>query len=166
VVYFPGSTIGNFHPREARSFLQHIAHVCGVGGGLLIGVDLKKDRSVLERAYNDSEGVTAAFNLNLLARLRSELGVDVNPEQFAHHAFYNEHAGRIEMHLISRRRQIVSIDDHSFRLEEGEAIHTENSYKYGLAEFAELAESAGLGVSQVWTDSEGLFSVQYLEVGS
>jgi dimethylhistidine N-methyltransferase len=165
VVYFSGSTIGNFGPAEATALLAGIARLCGPGGGLLIGVDLKKDRAVLEPAYDDSRGVTAAFNLNLLARINRELGADFDLIRFRHRAFYNEGAGRIEMHLVSLATQTVHVGGTAFELAEGETICTEYSYKYGLDEFRELAARAGLGLEQVWTDEKGLFSVQYLGVG-
>ncbi len=162
VVYFPGSTIGNFHPDDARTFLTHIAEVCGPDGGLLIGVDLKKEAEVLNAAYNDAQGVTAAFNLNLLTRMNAELGADFDLTQFAHRAFYNTLAGRIEMHLMSLTSQIVRLGGAEIQFGEEESILTECSYKYSLADFAGLAESAGLQVRKVWTDTEQRFSVQYL----
>jgi dimethylhistidine N-methyltransferase len=162
VVYFSGSTIGNFHPPEAQELLAGIARLCGPGGGLLIGVDLKKDRQTLERAYNDRLGVTAAFNLNLLARINRELGGDFDLGRFAHRAFYDEAAGRIEMHLDSLAGQTVHVGGRAFAFRQGEGVHTECSYKYGLEEFAALAATAGLRVEAVWTDAAGLYSVQYL----
>jgi len=164
VVYFPGSTIGNFTPPEARDFLAHVAEVCGPGGGLLIGVDLVKGREILERAYDDAAGVTAAFNRNLLARANRELGADFDPDGFAHLAVWNAELGRIEMHLESRRDQEVRVGDERLCFRAGERIHTENSYKYEVDQFAALAGSAGLDMVAVWTDPERLFSVQYLEV--
>ena len=161
VAYFPGSTIGNFEHDAALCFLQHIAQVCR-GGGLLIGVDLKKDANILHRAYNDRQGVTARFNLHLLARLNLELGANFCLDQFGHYAFYNPHQGRIEMHLISLRKQTVQIGKHEFPFNAGESIWTEISYKYTLEGFAQLAGEAGFSVRQVWTDPRGLFSVQYL----
>jgi len=163
VVYFPGSTIGNFTPPQARAFLVHVADVCGPGGGLLVGVDLKKERAVLERAYNDSLGVTAAFNRNLLERVNREIGADFRPGDFGHVAFYDPREGRIEMHLESARDQVVRVDGEDVVFHKGERIHTENSYKYTLDGFARLARPAGFDVQAVWTDPDGLFSVQYLE---
>ena len=163
-VYFPGSTIGNFHPPDAREFLHGIAEVCGRGGGLLIGVDLKKDRATLERAYDDARGVTAAFNLNLLERINRELGADFELARFRHEAVYDEEAGRVEMRVVSLEEQVVSLGGEAFALEEGERIRTECSYKYSVGEFAALAASAGFGVDEVWTDPERRFSVQYLTV--
>jgi len=162
VVYFPGSTIGNFDPAEARSFLERIATVCGPGGAVLIGVDLKKDPRVLHAAYNDSRGVTAAFNLNLLERINRELDCDFQLDQFEHYAFYNPGEGRVEMHLVSLREQFVHLDGMTIPFCEGESIWTENSYKYGLGEFERLAAGAGFRVKRVWTDKRRWFSVQYL----
>jgi dimethylhistidine N-methyltransferase len=163
VVYFPGSTIGNFEPDDALDFLRSIARVCGGGGGLLVGVDLKKDPAVLHAAYNDARGVTAAFNLNLLARLNGELGADFDLDAFAHYAFYNPRPGRIEMHLLSRCRQTVSFGGAEFvTFEEGESVFTESSYKYACADFARLARKAGFSPKQIWTDADRKFSVHYL----
>lgn len=165
IVYFPGSTIGNFHRPEAAIFLKRIAEVCGPGGGLLIGVDLRKSLSVLEPAYNDAQGVTAAFNLNLLTRMNAELGADFALDGFAHSAFYDAQIGRIEMHLLSLNAQAVRLGGETIRFAEDETIWTECSYKYSLPEFAAMAETAGFAVQQVWTDTEQKFSVQYLTVG-
>jgi len=164
IVYFPGSTIGNFKPDAAKEFLSHIREVCGEGGGLLIGVDLKKDKAVLEQAYNDAEGVTAAFNLNLLRRINRELNADCRVDRFIHQAHFNEEHNRIEMHLVSKCKQTVHIGEEEFVIGKEETIHTENSYKYSLDGFAELADTSGLRVEQVWTDEKRFFSVQYLEV--
>ena len=161
-VYFPGSTIGNFHRDQAETFLKRIATVCEAGGGLLIGVDLKKPAAVLEPAYDDAQGVTAAFNLNLLRRINEELGADFDLDQFAHRAFYNALAGRIEMHLMSLKSQTVHLGGEAIAFEEEETIVTECSYKYSLAGFAAMASEAGLTVQKVWTDPEQKFSVQYL----
>jgi dimethylhistidine N-methyltransferase len=162
-VYFSGSTIGNFGPAEAVALLRQIAALVGCGGALIIGVDLKKDRAILEPAYDDAQGVTATFNLNLLARINRELGADFVLDRFRHLAFYNETHGRIEMHLVSLEEQTVHLAGHSFRLARDETICTEHSHKYSLADFAELASAAGLRVRAVWTDPAGLFSVQYAE---
>jgi dimethylhistidine N-methyltransferase len=164
VVYFPGSTIGNLVPTEARRFLQVVARVAGPGGGLLIGVDLKKDPRILHAAYNDPEGVTAAFNLNLLVRINRELGGDFDLGRFRHDAFYDQRHGRIEMQLVSTARQIVRVARTSHAFDEGEAITTEYSYKYGLGEFERLASRAGFALRRAWTDEEELFSVQYYAV--
>ncbi|MFC2045635.1 L-histidine N(alpha)-methyltransferase [Chloroflexota bacterium] len=159
VVYFPGSSIGNFEPEIAAGFLRHIAEVCRPGGALLIGVDLKKDSTVLYNAYNDRQGVTAAFNLNLLERINRELQGDFQLDSFRHYAFYNPGQGRIEMHLISLKEQAVHLDNVAIPFGCGESIHTENSYKYTLNEFADIAGTAGFNVEQVWTDKQnGLVS--------
>ncbi len=162
VIYFPGSTIGNFHPAQARQFLAGMAEAAGPDGGLLIGVDLRKSATVLEPAYNDRQGVTAAFNRNLLTRINRELGGDFGLEDWDHHAFYNEHVGRIEMHLMSLCAQTVRVGRREFEFAPDETIWTECSYKYDLAGFAALACEAGWQVAQVWTDADGLFSVQSL----
>lgn len=164
LVYFPGSTIGNFTPAEAAQFLTGAREQAGAGGGLLIGVDLKKDTARLDAAYNDARGVTAGFNLNLLARVNRELGADFDLSAFRHRAFYDEAAGRIEMHLVSVKAQAVTINGRAIRFREGETIHTENSYKYSVREFQELAGAAGLAPVECWTDAEQLFSVHYLAV--
>ena len=163
VAFFPGSSIGNFSPDEAVDLLIRIAGMIGKNGHLLIGVDLKKDISILNSAYNDAAGVTADFNLNLLTRINDELDSDINTDAFVHHAFYNSDHGRIEMHLVSSCHQQIRIEDHIFELDAGETIHTENSYKYSIAEFGELAAAAGFYQQQVWTDESSLFSVQLLQ---
>jgi len=162
--FFPGSSIGNFEPQQAQQLLQHVAAALGSGGHLLIGVDLQKDSEILDRAYNDSAGLTAAFNLNLLTRINRELGADFNTDAFSHYAFYNAAAGRVEMHLISLATQQVHIDKQSFNFFRGDGIHTENSYKYTLDGFRQLAESAGFSTQGVWTDEQNLFSVHCLQV--
>jgi dimethylhistidine N-methyltransferase len=166
LAFYPGSSIGNFEPAEAREFMHGLRSLLGFDGALLIGVDLKKDRQLLHAAYNDRAGVTAAFNLNLLSRLRRELGVELNPAAFEHRAFYNDQAGRIEMHLVSREPQRLRIDGGEFALAQGETIHTENSYKYSIAEFHVLARAAGYAVEKTWTDVDDLFSVHYLSVAN
>lgn len=162
VVYFPGSTIGNFDPVPARLFLEHVAGVCGPGGGLLIGVDLKKDPRVLHRAYNDSQGVTAAFNLNLLERINRDLNCDFRPDWFQHYAFYNPGESRVELHLVSLREQTVHLDNVVIPFVEGESIWTESSYKFNVDEFEQMAVAAGFKVERAWTDKQQWFSVQYL----
>lgn len=162
VAYFPGSTIGNFEPAHALAFLQRIRKMCAPDGGLLIGVDLDKPRDILERAYDDPEGVTAAFNLNLLRRANRELGADFDPEAFEHRAIFNEEASRIEMHLVSRRDQRVEIGDVAVGFEADEPIVTEHSYKYTPARFARYAEQAGFEVTKMWTDSKEMFSEWFL----
>jgi dimethylhistidine N-methyltransferase len=163
-VYFPGSTIGNFGPAGATRLLRGIAALCGPGGGLLIGVDLKKDPAALLRAYSDAQGVTRAFNLNLLARLNRELDADFDLDQFQHHAFYNAAAGRMESYLVSLREQTVTVAGRAIPFRQGETIHTENSYKYDLDQFRAMAASVGLAQRQVWTDEGERFSVQHLVV--
>jgi dimethylhistidine N-methyltransferase len=164
LAYYPGSTIGNFVPQDARRFLTRIADVCGRNGGLLIGVDQKKDPLMLHRAYNDALGVTAAFNLNILARLNREFGADFAVDQFRHYAFYNPVFARVEMHLVSLAEQVVQLRDVKIHFDRGESIWTEASYKYNPQEFAALVAEAGWRVEHVWTDDRGLFSVQYLSV--
>ena len=159
--FFPGSTLGNFTPAEALAFLQRAAGVLG-GGALLLGADLVKDPHVLHAAYNDAQGVTAAFNLNLLARANGELGTDFALPQFAHYAFYNAPLQRIEMHLVSRRRQVVHLAGERFTLDEGESLHTENSCKFTVDGLRALAQRAGFRPGPVWTDPERLFSVHWL----
>lgn len=161
-VYFPGSTIGNFERGEAQEFLRKMSTVAGGHGGLLIGVDLKKDATVLERAYDDAMGITAAFNMNILARMNRELGTDFDLGMFRHHVFYNQDKGRVEMHLQSLAPQSVHVNGETFTFRKGETIHTENSHKYTVQEFAEMAQAAGWTLQQVWTDPANLFSVQYL----
>ncbi|MGZ5163123.1 MAG: L-histidine N(alpha)-methyltransferase [Burkholderiales bacterium] len=164
VVYFPGSTIGNFTVPESQAFLVNARQVAGRGGAMLVGVDLKKDSRILNAAYNDAKGVTAAFNLNLLSRINRELGADFDLDQYEHRAHYDGHAGRIEMHLVSRRDQQVHIDGRTFEFTAGETIHTENSYKYSIEEFQQLAQSAGFNANHYWIDPQALFSIHYLTV--
>ena len=164
VAFFPGSSIGNFEPDDAVRLLKDVASMVGSGGKLLIGVDLKKDDAILNAAYNDVQGVTADFNLNVLQRLQNELSADVNINSFSHRAFYNENKGRIEMHLVSQCEQEVIIDNQKFLFAENETLHTESSYKYDLVEFRDLAKRAGFDVERVWTDEQQLFSVQCLVV--
>jgi dimethylhistidine N-methyltransferase len=162
VIYFPGSTIGNLVPHEAHAFLSMTRGLVGSGGAMLVGVDLKKDANVLHAAYNDSMGVTAAFNLNLLARINGELDGEFDLRHFRHYAFYNAARGRIEMHLVSLVRQQVRIGRHRFGFEAGETIHTENSCKYSVDEFRALAAEAGFKGQKVWLDAKGLFSLHGL----
>jgi len=158
---FLGSTIGNLSPGQAHDFLAATARVL-VGGGLLVGVDLVKDPDVLHRAYNDTQGVTAAFNRNLLVRANRELGADFDPASFQHYAFYQPQAQRVEMHLVSARRQTVRVGGHAFEFAQGESLHTENSYKYTTEGFFEMAQRAGFAPGPVWTDPQQRFSVQWL----
>jgi dimethylhistidine N-methyltransferase len=162
VVYFPGSTIGNFTLPEAGRFLREARATVGTGGAMLVGVDLKKDEALLHAAYNDAQGVTAAFNLNLLARINRELGADFDLGAFHHKAFYHAAMSRIEMHLVSDRRQTVTVAGHRFEFAAGETIHTENSCKYSVDEFQALARTAGFSPERCWTDPASLFAVHYL----
>jgi dimethylhistidine N-methyltransferase len=161
-VYFPGATIGNFDPFQTRQFLKHIAAVSRPGGVLLVGIDLKKDPTVLHRAYNDREGITAAFNLNLLRRINHEFNSDFQLDCFQHYAFYNPKESRIEMHLVSQKEQVVHLDSRTISFAKDESIWTESSYKYNLDEFRQIAADAGFRTERVWTDQQGWFSVQYL----
>jgi dimethylhistidine N-methyltransferase len=160
--FFPGSTIGNFEPLAAVAFLRNAARILGRGAVLIVGVDLVKDPRVLHAAYNDAAGITAAFNLNLLSRMNRELGADFDLAAFAHRAFYNRERQRIEMHLVSRKRQQVSLSGATFAFERNETIHTENSYKYTPEGFASLARQAGWLERALWTDRNGYFSVRLL----
>lgn len=162
VIYFPGSTIGNLTPAEAQAFLVRALELAGPGGAMLIGVDLKKDPELLHAAYNDAQGVTAEFNLNLLRRMNRELAADFDLDRFRHVAFYNAAAGRIEMHLESLCEQTVTVSGRSFVFGAGERMHTENSCKYSVAEFQRLAQAAGFRPEQVWVDAASLFSVHLL----
>ncbi|MGH7985243.1 MAG: L-histidine N(alpha)-methyltransferase [Candidatus Binataceae bacterium] len=162
VAFFPGSTIGNFEPDETVDFLRRIAVLCRRDGGLLIGADLRKSKAVVERAYNDVEGVTAAFNLNLLRRMNRELNADFRLGNFRHRAVYNELHGRIEMHIVSLVEQTIHIEGEAIAFQAGESIITEHSYKYTLDGFASLARRAGFSVRQVWTDPQRWFSLQLL----
>lgn len=161
VGFFPGSSIGNFAPADARQFLSAAARTVR-GGGLLIGVDLIKAPAVLHAAYNDTQGVTAAFNKNLLARANRELGADFDLQAFDHYAFYNAYESRIEMHLISARQQRARFGGESFQFAPGETLHTENSYKYSIESFQQLARQAGFDPRQVWCDPRAWFSVHWL----
>lgn len=161
--FYPGSTIGNFRPEEAKNFLRRIAKLIGKNGGMIIGVDLKKDKETLEAAYNDSKGVTAEFNLNILEHINNETGSDFKPRNFQHVAFYNTYAGRIEMHLVSQVEQRVRLNGTVIELKKDEDILTEYSYKYTLKEFKDLINDF-FEVRIVWTDKDNLFSVQYLRV--
>jgi dimethylhistidine N-methyltransferase len=161
--FFPGSTIGNFTHDGAIAFLQGTREVVGPSGAMIIGVDLKKDERILHAAYNDAQGVTAAFNMNLLTRLNSELGATFNLDEFCHEAFYNTEIGRIEMHLKSLSEQTVRLGPQVISFKENETIHTENSYKYGLDEFTALAERAGYKTLKSWCDPDNLFGIYFLQ---
>jgi dimethylhistidine N-methyltransferase len=164
VIFFPGSTIGNFEPDDATAFLQHMASWCEPGDRLLIGVDLEKDRQVVLPAYNDARGITAAFNLNLLARANRELGANFILEHFSHEAVYDVTQGRIEMHLVSARRQTVVIGHERAVFEAGERIVTEHSYKYEPAHFIEVADAADWSAIQQWSDAREWFGVFAFEL--
>lgn len=157
VTFFPGSTIGNFTPGRVRTFLNHVA---ATSDALLIGVDLVKDTAVLKAAYNDPEGVTAEFNLNLLRRINRELGADFNLGGFEHRAIYNADESRVEMHLVSRHSQRVHVGGRTYAFEKGESICTEYSYKYTIERFAAMAREAGLVLHQAWVDEARYFSIQ------
>lgn len=163
IAFFPGSTIGNFLPNDARKFLQIVSDECGRNGGLLIGVDLIKDEKILNNAYNDSKGITAEFNLNLLDHLNYQYGYNFNLNNFEHQAFYNKEFNRIEMHLISNQKQIVSVNGNSYEFETDESILTEYSHKYSIEGFEELCTGI-FNVEKVWTDEANYFSLQYLSV--
>lgn len=160
--FFPGSTIGNFKPDAAMALLKRMRSVLD-GGGLLVGVDLVKDPRRLHAAYNDTAGITAAFNKNLLVRANRELGADFHPEAFAHYAPYNASATRIEMYLVSLKRQSVTVGEQCFEFVQGEPVHTEDSHKYTIESFREMAARAGFRPRAVWADPERLLSIHWLE---
>jgi dimethylhistidine N-methyltransferase len=159
VLFFPGSTVGNFDPAEAQAFLAQAREAVGAGGRALIGVDLVKAPALLDSAYNDPQGFTAQFNLNLLARLNREMQADFDLSAFSHRAFYNAPASRVEMHLVSAAHQTVVVTGHRFRFEPGETIHTENSYKYTPGAFLHLATAAGFEPVRWWSDPRQWFGV-------
>jgi dimethylhistidine N-methyltransferase len=161
IVYFPGSTIGNFARAEACELLDVIYHEAGENGAMLIGVDLQKDPEIIERAYNDSAGVTAEFNLNMLRHLNREFGSDFDLDSWQHEAQYNESEGRIEIRLVNAKQQTVNIAGNEIVVKRDEGILTEYSHKYTLEGFAEMANGAGFSIEHVWTDKDELFSVQY-----
>ncbi len=162
VVYFPGSTLGNFQPEEAVALLSNVRQMIDRRGGLLIGIDLQKDSLVLHDAYNDAEGVTRDFTLNLLLRMQRELGARLDYDGFEHHAVYNQRLGRIEIAIESLVEQEIAIGNHVFSLEAGELIRTEYSYKYTIGGFREMAREAGLLLRRYWTDDREYFAVLYL----
>jgi dimethylhistidine N-methyltransferase len=162
VGFFPGSTLGNFEPHEACGFLRSARDILGQGAQMVIGVDLEKNERVLYNAYNDADGVTARFNLNVLHRINRELGGNFDLSAFTHRAIYNRERHRIEMHLISRKTQTVRVLGRSFSFRAGETIHTENSYKYSLERFAALARGSGWTPRESWTDPGAMFSVHAL----
>ena len=161
--FFPGSTIGNFEPVEAQAFLRRARATLGEGSRMLLGADLVKDVAVLEAAYDDAAGVTAAFDLNLLHRLNREAGADFDVAAFRHRAIWNPVLERVEMHLVSQRDQLVQLAGREFRFAAGETIHTESSHKYRPERLAGLAAAAGWRVASRWTDPRALFSVWLLE---
>ncbi len=161
--FYPGSTIGNFNPPDAKNFLRRVARLIGGNGGMIIGVDMKKDKKILEAAYNDSKGITAEFNLNILRHINDETGSDFKTENFRHHAFYNSAQGRIEMHLISLADQRINLNGSVLHLKKNDDILTEYSYKYTPEEFENLV-SDFFDVRNVWIDENRFFSVQYLRV--
>ena len=158
-VFFPGSTIGNFQPQEARAMLVQLAAMCGTGGGLLIGVDLQKDPRVIKAAYNDARGVTAEFNLNLLRRINWELDGDFDLATFRHRAVYDPQLGRVELSLVSTLPQTVTVGDHTFDFAADEPILTEYSHKYTVTSFSAMAAEAGLTLRRTWTDAREQFAV-------
>ncbi|WP_345547819.1 L-histidine N(alpha)-methyltransferase [Microbulbifer aestuariivivens] len=164
VIFFPGSTIGNFDPDQARGLLRAFASRLNKGDGMLIGTDLDKDPVILERAYNDSEQVTARFNKNLLTRINNELGADFDLSRFAHRSFYHPLRCRVEMHLVSLTRQSVSVAGRAFAFLEGETIHTENSHKYSLAGFRDTLRSTGFVPIRHWSDSSSHYAIHFAEV--
>ena len=164
VGFFSGSTIGNFESHEAAAFLRHAGRILGRGATFIVGVDLVKDTQVLQKAYCDSQGVTAQFNLNVLARMNRELGAKFNLASFEHHAFFNRERSRIEMHLASLKRQRIKLCGACIDFRAGETIHTENSYKYSIESFGALARGAGFTPLAVWTDPDGYFSVHALSL--
>lgn len=164
VAFFPGSTIGNFLPEQAVGVLQEIKAMVGEKGGLLIGVDLRKDTAILNAAYNDEETYTEQFNKNLLVRINHELNANFDLQQFKHHAFFNEEKSRIEMHLVSQQDQQVTIKEHIFNFKKEQSIFTEYSHKYSVEEFQQLTAQAGFELIKTWLDDDKLFSVHYLRV--
>lgn len=163
IVFIPGSSLGNFDPLEIPVFLRSIHRLVGKCGGLLVGIDRKKDQAILNAAYNDEAGVTAAFNLNLLDRINNEIDGTFNPDNFEHYAYYNDQIGRIEMHLVSLADQNVRISGRSFHFQKGETIHTENSYKYSPEEFVNLVYTGGFKHHKTWSDDEAYFSMYFFE---
>ena len=163
IAFFPGSTIGNFLPTEVDGFFANCAKYLPAGG-LLLGVDLLKPPQIIHQAYNDAQGITAAFNLNLLNRANHELDANFNVSQFAHWAFYNAPQRRVEMHLVSMKRQEVMLKNRSFLFEEGETLHTENSYKYSIVKIQEIAEKQGLKSGPVWTDPNRWFGLLWFDI--
>jgi L-histidine N-alpha-methyltransferase len=161
IVYFPGSTIGNFTNDDAQKLLGYMYDEAGENGAMLIGIDLQKDAGIIEKAYNDSEGITAEFNRNILVHLNREYGFDFDEDAYLHRATYDDDKGRVVIELVSQRDQVVTQGDESIEVADGEAILTEYSHKYTFEGFAKMANRAGFDVAKVWTDDDELFSVQY-----
>jgi dimethylhistidine N-methyltransferase len=164
VIFYPGSTIGNMEPLQATKFLANLRQWIGNDGGVLVGVDLQKPEQLLNSAYNDSQGITANFNLNILNSLNKLVDANFNRQDFSHRAFYNSAQQRIEMHLVSNNKQSVKVNGTTIAFDEGETLHTENSYKYSLESFASLSSAAGFALEKSWVDEKNLFSVHYLSV--
>jgi dimethylhistidine N-methyltransferase len=164
VIFYPGSTIGNMEPALATKFLANLRQWIGKDGGVLVGVDLQKPEHLLNAAYNDSQGVTASFNLNILNSLNKMVDANFNHQDFSHHAFYNSDQQRIEMHLVSNNKQSVQVNGNTISFNKGETLHTENSYKYSLESFTSLSNAAGFVLDKSWVDEKQLFSVHYLSV--
>ena len=164
IVFFPGSTIGNFEHEQAITLLRQFSSLAGRDGALIVGIDLVKNAEVLERAYDDKAGITADFNINLLHRANRELDADFDIDNgFTHQAIFNHEQSRIEMHLLSTKDQVVAVGNHKFGFNQGETIHTENSHKYSLNGFSELVQQAGLRVKRIWRDQQDYFALTYLE---
>jgi len=163
IIFYPGSTIGNLEPEAACAFLKHMGEWMGTDGGAIIGVDLHKASDRLDAAYNDAQGITAAFNRNILSHVNRLLDAEFDPELFAHRASYDNEKRRIEMHLVSEKDQAVRCNGSVLEFHGGETIHTEYSYKYSIDDFANLAQRAGLKLAQSWVDEDKLFSVHYLQ---
>ena len=164
VIFYPGSTLGNMRPAEAIDFLKNLGQWLNRDGGVLIGIDMHKSSRILEAAYNDEQGVTALFNLNILNNINKIAGLSFSTDNFTHRAFYNEKKFRIEMHLVSKADQVVKLGDTEVTIKRGESIHTENSYKYTMESFQEIVRSSGFAIRSSWSDERRLFSVHYLEM--
>ena len=164
VGFFPGSTIGNYKPEEAKSLLMNFSEIIGSKNFLIIGVDLRKEKDIMEKAYNDSEGITAKFNKNILNGINKKTGLNLDTNDFDHKAYFNEEKNRIEMHLVSKRNQQIYLSDKQIKIFKGETIHTENSYKYSISEFKNLTNKSGYETIQVLTDDKKYFSIFFLKV--
>lgn len=164
MVFYPGSTIGNMEPQDAQIFLSDLRKWIGKNGGVLIGVDLHKSEHLLNAAYNDAQGITAQFNLNILNSMNNIVDANFKHQKFTHRAFYNEELNRVEMHLVSKEPQTVTVNGNVIEFDKGETLHTENSYKYSVESFTALSQAAGFTLKQSWLDDDKLFSVHYLTV--